>query len=343
MCSGMDAPVYALKKALPKHDIDHVFSAEVDAAALRFLRNNHAPKHVYGDITKLSMKALPHVDLFVAGPPCQSFSAITASTEKAMRERVDVFAACLRYILLKQPKQAVIENVAIVRRLVQASLGQQDRRLFQREAKADSNPVWDERVTPLLKKIARRFHIFTQVLSPHECGCPQHRKRTYIVFRRKDLFDATFHFHFPPKQTTTTTTTTTMTVFDIVDKNDKTEYYKLTENTKRVAERAIRGFCSGEAFVVSAKTLELRAKHGQPPRRDPNVSDCVIACGRHILLDKGNVRALSIEELLALQGFEPQQVDVSGLSYTQMNKLVGNAMNVALLQRLFGNFEKKEI
>ena len=324
-CSGTDAPIHALRRAAIEHI--HVFSAETSGAARRFIETNGPPPQLLlGDVRLVDIQTLPRVDLFVAGPPCQSFSTIPSSKTRAqMAERVSVFKACISYILAKGPRVGLVENVAVVRRMVLLSLGRSDP-VLRRGASADSNTTWEERISPILRELSESYFIHTDVLSPHDFGCPQQRKRCYVVLRRKDSFADSFAFPEPVPLTTS--------VFDIVDVSDLREHFKLTENTKQVARRCLATLDNEDgAYVVSSKTVELRIKSGQPIRKEASVSDCIINSGRHLLLSKRNTRALSRNELLRLQGFE--NVITNSLTYIEVNALVGNAMNVTLLTHLF--------
>ena len=71
-CSGLEAPIQALRNL--KVGYTHVFSSEIDGVAKNFIRSNFQPQTVFGDVTKRDHDEAAHVDLYIAGFPCQPFS-----------------------------------------------------------------------------------------------------------------------------------------------------------------------------------------------------------------------------------------------------------------------------
>ena len=66
-CSGLDAPVFALKAISLRHGMKHVFSCEVDARKLKFLTANSPEAILYGDMLRRKHESVPAHDLYVCG------------------------------------------------------------------------------------------------------------------------------------------------------------------------------------------------------------------------------------------------------------------------------------
>ena len=109
-CSGIEAPIQALKKM--KIEYSHKFSSENDEKCIESLLANYDPETLYRDIRKRdnTKKEVEKVDLYVCGFPCQTFSM--AGERKGDRdERGQIFWYCYDYIKNKKPKYFLLENV----------------------------------------------------------------------------------------------------------------------------------------------------------------------------------------------------------------------------------------
>ena len=53
-CSGIEAPIEALKKICKNHHLEyrHIFSSEIDEYAIKYIQANHSPEILYGDMKK---------------------------------------------------------------------------------------------------------------------------------------------------------------------------------------------------------------------------------------------------------------------------------------------------
>ena len=114
-CAGMDAPLVALR--LLRAPFTHVFSSEIDPHARATVLANHAPQQMYTDIMERDHSALPDIDLYVCGFPCQSFSAINSAGAKGFHQESRkglIFFHCLEVIRRKRPAFFVLENVKTI-------------------------------------------------------------------------------------------------------------------------------------------------------------------------------------------------------------------------------------
>ena len=75
-CSGLDAPVFALKAVKLPGGVQHVFSCENDARKRRFLEPNNPAVPLHSDMLGRRHENLPRHDLYVCGFPCKSFSRL---------------------------------------------------------------------------------------------------------------------------------------------------------------------------------------------------------------------------------------------------------------------------
>ena len=69
--SGM-APIQAIRNLAVS--FSHAFSSEMDPAAQEFLLANFYPRELYRDVRAPNNRVAALVDMYLAGPPCQSFS-----------------------------------------------------------------------------------------------------------------------------------------------------------------------------------------------------------------------------------------------------------------------------
>lgn len=109
-CSGMEAPIQAMKNlGIPYH---HIFSCDFDDGVKNTIEANFKPEVMYGDITKRDNSKVQHVDIYIAGFPCQPFS--TAGKQQGFadeRGRGVIFYNILDYIERKRPSVFILENV----------------------------------------------------------------------------------------------------------------------------------------------------------------------------------------------------------------------------------------
>lgn len=167
--SGIEAGVQALKNlGIP---IEHVFSSELDKYARSSLLANSSPGKLY--LNALDPKDLSHsVDLYLAGPPCQSFS-LAGKRLGAADPRGQLFEAALSFIRSFQPKVFVLENV---------------RGLL-------SSEYW----TYVLETLRgfEDYFVEYRILNTKDFGIPQNRERVYIVGIKHSCLAAPFTWPSP--------------------------------------------------------------------------------------------------------------------------------------------------
>ena len=177
-CSGIEAPIEALKKISDKYDLDftHIFSSEIDKYALQYIKDNHKPNIIFGDMTKRNINDVPDIDLYVSGFPCQPFSRAN-KFKTSVDPRLNLFNNCLEVIRNKKPKIFILENVKTLVTL-------NDGKYFNE-------------ILEILNNL-NIYHIHWKVINSKDCGIPQCRDRLYIIGISREY--SKYDFLFPEKK-----------------------------------------------------------------------------------------------------------------------------------------------
>lgn len=184
---------------------------------------------VAGDITKVNPEDVPSHDILCAGFPCQPFSqAGKRQGFKDEKDRGTMFDYICGIIDVHKPEFLLLENVSNLKG-------------------HDGGNTWNV----IRERLEKEYFVRADILSPHQFGIPQHRKRIYIVCRRKDLGSLNY-FSFPEP------TNDVCDITKIVDPND-TEYTALRVDTLHQLEvwqefinNTIKSGCSIPTFPIWA-------------------------------------------------------------------------------------------
>ena len=178
-----------------------VFASEL-RADLQALYKKNFPKtpRIEGDITKVDLASIPQHDILCAGFPCQPFSQ--AGYRQGFLDekgRGNMFNYICEIIRLKEdnkPSFLLLENVANLRG-------------------HDDGNTWNT-IKNRLDELG--YEVYDDIISPHEYGYPQHRKRIYIVGVRKDIVEENWMapFEFPVSDGTPI-----CDINSIIDENDE--------------------------------------------------------------------------------------------------------------------------
>lgn len=192
--------------ALSKLGHECVFASELRKDLQELYKINYPGTRIEGDITKISPKDIPDHDILCAGFPCQPFSQAGNRLGFEDKERGNMFYYIKDILQEKHPQLLLLENVANLEG-------------------HDNGHTW--------KIIEEELHgldyeIDKKVLSPHQFGIPQHRKRIYIVGVRRDIGNLN-GFKFPEP------TNILCDIHDIIDENDG-KYIPLKEDTRKYIE-----------------------------------------------------------------------------------------------------------
>lgn len=149
-----------------------VFASELrDDLRVLYKKNFPETTMVEGDITKVDLSKIPQHDILCAGFPCQPFSQAgkrEGFNDTAGRGNLfDYICDVIKAQHNNKPSFLLLENVSNLR-------GHDDGRTWSTiQAKLDN----------------LGYYVRDEILSPHQYGYPQHRKRIYIVGIRKDIMD----------------------------------------------------------------------------------------------------------------------------------------------------------
>jgi len=158
---------------------------------------------VEGDITAVRPQDIPAHDILCAGFPCQPFSQ--AGKRQGFnddKDRGNLFYNICAIIDQHRPRYVFLENVANLKG-------------------HDNGNTW-KTIKSALEE--RRYKVSEELLSPHQFGIPQHRRRIYIVCENQD-FGELKGFSFPETQEFE------CNINDIIDYQE-TEFQHLKSDTR---------------------------------------------------------------------------------------------------------------
>lgn len=104
---GMSCGRLALERA--GIDVGSFFASEIDPMAIKVAMKNYPDTIQIGDVTKVSGKDLPKIDLLIGGSPCQSLSS--AGDGSGFDGKSGLFYEWTRLLEECQPKWFLLENV----------------------------------------------------------------------------------------------------------------------------------------------------------------------------------------------------------------------------------------
>ena len=181
-----------------------VFASELREDLRRLYSINFPGTRIEGDITKIKPQDIPAHDILCAGFPCQPFSqAGKRQGFKDDKDRGNLFNYICAILEHHRPKYVFLENVANLKG-------------------HDGGNTWKtirQMLDDLNYEVAE-----PAILSPHQWGIPQHRKRIYIVCENRQ-HGCLESFHFPNPQNIK------CDIKNIIDENDL-EYIKLKPQTR---------------------------------------------------------------------------------------------------------------
>lgn len=155
-----------------------VFASELKEDLQKLYKKNFNDTPIIaGDITKVNLKEIPQHDILCAGFPCQPFSQAGKRMGFDDEGRGNMFNYICKVIEIQgehKPSILLLENVSNLK-------GHDEGRTWKIiQEKLDGLGYW----------------VKGEILSPHQFGVPQHRKRMYIVGVRKEISNLE-NFEFP--------------------------------------------------------------------------------------------------------------------------------------------------
>ncbi len=155
-----------------------VFASELKEDLQVLYKQNFPATPIFGDITLIDPKAVPPRDILCAGFPCQPFSqAGKREGFNDSKQRGTLFDYICAIVAEHRPKYLFLENV-------------------QNLKSHDNGNTWKV----IQEKLAAlNYDVRADILSPHQFGLYQHRKRIFIVAVANEKGSLN-HFHFPVPQ-----------------------------------------------------------------------------------------------------------------------------------------------
>lgn len=308
-CSGIDAPIHALKQM----DItfEHKFSCEIDKSLWPIIFLNSRPDIIYQNIKErrdhsvallragcpVPKRDPPKINLYVAGFPCQPFSIMNIKRGQK-HEKDDIFNYCLNTIKKSSPEIFILENV---------------------------KGLTQGKMKPVFEKICKdltdldEYHVSWKVFNTCDYGIPQNRERIYFVGIKKDKMVKQFEWPSPIKLTTT---------FHHYLVRDEIIPVKLNDtHNKRIGDRLNHLVSLHALKHTNEKFAKVKTAF------KPDICPC-ITTSNGIYYTKED-RQLTGRELLNLQGFDKTFKIPKAISQTKLRHCAGNTMSVNVLKAIF--------
>lgn len=191
-----------------------IFASEINKN-LREIYSKNFPltKKISGDITKIDINDIGNHNILTAGFPCQPFSR--AGLRKGFEDsnKGNLFFDIMRIINKYHPEYIILENVETLLK----HGGEIKKNKLKDSIQTEGETFRTIRKLLEKKKNDRgRYEVACQILSPHEFGIPQHRRRLFIVARLKSK-GGLKHFKWPEKK-------------DVAKTSIHNGYFKLNNN-----------------------------------------------------------------------------------------------------------------
>lgn len=206
-----------------------VFASELREDLRKLYHVNFPGTRIEGDITKIRPEDIPPHDILCAGFPCQPFSqAGKRQGFNDEKDRGNLFTYICKILDYHHPQYVFLENVS--------NLKGHDGGNTWRTIKAMLDDLEYDVAEPA-------------ILSPHQWGIPQHRRRIYIVCRYRHNGDLNyFKFPEPPRKKNSN-------IKQIIDEADP-DYIKLKADTR-------------EQLAIWQEFIDQTIAHGQKIPRFP--------------------------------------------------------------------------
>ena len=278
-----------------------VWANDMDASACKTYRHNFPNTHlIEGDVRDIDPRALPDIDVLVAGFPCLPFS-IMGYRRGFKDPRGNLFFEISRFIDIKRPRVVFLENV---------------RNLMDHD---------DGMTFLVISNTLAQFgySVKYKVIDAKDVNIPQNRARIFIVAFLN--IEDCGQFVFPEA------TPLEATIEDINDrsvKHDDIYYYGSSSRYFKELDAKIvdkTGIYRIDDSGVATKKWEicptLKAHMGTYPDRVP------------IIRDDFGIRKLTPMECLAFQGF-PKEYIFRGITINDAYKQCGNTVCVPLIRKI---------
>lgn len=297
--AGYGGASWGLKKA--KIPFEIVGYSEIDKFAIGLYELNHKNVKNYGDITKIKPESLPSFDFFTGGFPCQTFSSIGYGKGE-LDPRGTLFYEIIRICEVKKPTFILLENV--------------------KGLTTNSHKPTFDKILKELKRIG--YNVQWKILNSKDYGIPQNRERVWIFATTKEI---PLGWHFEPKKENLK-----KYFKDFLEESPDKSYYLKQYQTKRLIEKTGVNFKVKEPSCFDRYNKQIR-KDGICMTISPSYHNIMrvveIKINGH---DK--VRKMTPKEHYRFMGFEDDEIDLNGFSYSQLCNCAGNGWDVNLVSKI---------
>lgn len=242
-CTGIGSLEQALKNLNIPHSIE--FACEIDKFARQTYLANFQSKIMYENIKTRDHNALPDIDLYVAGFPCQDFSiAGKRQGFESENGRGTIFFDVLETLKVKRPGCFILENV---KGLLSHNKG--------------------ETFKTILKLLGQDlgYSIYWKVLNATDYGIPQNRERVFIV-GFKDFFP----FSFPEKMNLN------LKLLDLLEDNPDSKYFLSQTAIDGLIKHRSNNKLKGNGFGANILDKEIISSPTIRARYYKDGSECLI-------------------------------------------------------------------
>ncbi|MFX3675753.1 MAG: DNA cytosine methyltransferase [bacterium] len=318
-----------------------VLGIDADKHAMRTFAHNHKKAEVFcGDVTKLTKAELKRltggkkIHAVVGGPPCQGFSTVGLGNPDDIRNTL--FRQFVRIVKETKPDFVVVENVTGML--------------------AKKNEQTLKAILKCFKQMG--YPMDVRVLSAHEYGVPEMRRRTILIGNRIGadvVFPTVTHSDSKKKKPVTVAEA----LKDIADKKGKTHNHDLDSARlpSKIDEKRLERIPQGHGiryerdekkFLTKALSLgvdwknlrEGRFRQTKYFRLDGNKPSPTIMTHRHSYYHPTETRYLTQREAARLQSFPNNFVFFGPLSaqWRQIGNavppLLGKALGLAIYKMI---------
>lgn len=299
---GLFAGVGGIELGFQKSGFDVIWANEIDEKASITYRLNHKHPLIIEDLNNVKSDDIPHMDILLAGFPCQAFS-IAGYRRGFEDERGNVFFQLARVIRDKKPSIIFLENV---KNLVSHDGGNTFR---------------------VILDTLHQYGYFVKhkIINASEYGnIPQNRERIYIVgFRNEESYKS---FEFPDPMPLTTT------LKDVIDFNNKVDdKYYYTQEKYQFYNQLEENMTNKETLYQWRRVYVRENKSNLCPTLTANMGT-----GGHnvpLILSDFGIRKLTPKECFNLQGF-PGDFVLADIAQSHLYKQAGNSVVVPVIERI---------
>lgn len=158
-CGGLDW-------GFQKTGFDIVWANDILKDACETYKSNFSPHITCKDINAINLKKIPHAELIIGGPPCQSFSLVGKRNPNDIRSQlVWTYLNIIKHV---KPKIFLMENVTGIK-----------------SAKNQDGSKVIENLVLAFNNIGYIVDVFT--LNAADYGVPQRRKRVFLIGNRMNI------------------------------------------------------------------------------------------------------------------------------------------------------------